>query len=183
MAKRDKGRGPFGRFLEFMARRHGPPTSFVRIPFPTRGRLYVSPMPYGPYDVHSRLLSAYLGAQVSAVFTTVTDLELEKKSRRDLLKLYAGANLQVFRLPFKDLTAPVMADLNRMVPTLLAHLSRGHLAVHCNAGVGRTSVVAACLVARAYGCSGPQAIEHIHEHMQLDLTDEQRRFIARFADG
>ena len=178
----DRGRGPLGRFWEFLERRRGAPTSFVRIPLPTRGRLYVSPMPFGPYDVRGRILKEYTKAGVSIVFTLVTDQEIAKKARRDILQLYAERGIRVYRLPFQDLTAPVADEFDRFAPVLLYHLQDSHLAIHCNAGVGRTGVAAACLVARAYGIDGRQAIEHVRLQMMTDMTDEQQRFVASFAE-
>ncbi len=177
----DRGLGPIGRFFEYLDRRRGAPTSFVRIPLPTKGRLYVSPMPYGPYDVRGALFRTYRRTGISAVFTLVTDEELAKKAKKDLLQLYAMSGIRVFRLPFRDLTAPVADEFDRFVPTLLAHLETDNLAIHCNAGVGRTGVAAACLVALAYRISGERAIEHVRAQMMTDLTDEQVRFVAKFA--
>ncbi len=157
------------------------PTSFTRIPLPVKGRLFVSAMPYGPYDTRNGILKSYLRHRIPLVLMLVTDGELEKKARRDIRGLYEKNGIAVHRLPIADLTAPRLDELDRALPALVEHLQRGKLAVHCNAGVGRTGVIAACLTTAIMGCSGAEAIAHIREHMMTDLTDEQQRIILKWA--
>lgn len=160
------------------------PTSFLRIPLPPKsGRLYVSPMPFGPYDRGNRLLKAYQRKGVSHALVLVTDEELKKKARRDLLKAYEKAGISVIRCPFKDYTAPVHADITAIMPNVIDALLGHKMVIHCNAGVGRTGVLAACVVAQVCGCSGEEAIDFIANKMLLDLTKEQKRFVVDWVES
>lgn len=150
---------------------------FVRIPLETRGHLYVSPMPFGPYDRFNRLLTLYRRHHVHRVLMLVTDEELAKKGRKDLRELFHRYGIETTRLPFQDLTRPLDEHIAGIMPQVLAHLQKRNLVIHCNAGVGRTGIMAACVVRAVRGCTGEEALAHIRNHMHIRLTDEQVRFV------
>ena len=62
-------------------------------------------------------------------------------------------------------------------------LGGGRVAVHCNAGVGRTSVILACVVKRLHRLDGKAAANYVREYLHVNLTDEQQRFIAAWDDN
>ena len=66
---------------------------FREIPLSVNGKLFVSPMPFGAYDRGNRLLKIYQRNRVDHVFILVTDDELKKKARRNLLDQYKSAAL------------------------------------------------------------------------------------------
>lgn len=153
-------------------------TNFLRLPLEVGGRLYVSPMPYGPYDTTNSLMSIYLRHRVTRVIALVTDDEVKRKAKRDLFGIYAKHGIQVFRVPFPDLTAPVQKDISRDMPEILKALATEHVAVHCNAGIGRTGIMVCCIVRAIRDCDGEEAIAYVRSQMHTDLTTEQRRFIC-----
>jgi protein-tyrosine phosphatase len=59
-------------------------------------------------------------------------------------------------------------------------LQHENVAIHCNAGVGRTAVVAGCLLRRLRDYSSEEAMSIIREHMQIRITSEQARFVEKF---
>jgi protein-tyrosine phosphatase len=155
-----------------------PTTNFLRIPLEVGGRLYVSPMPYGPYDTTNALLRVYRRHHISRVIALVTDGEVKQKAKRNLFGIYAKHGMAVFRVPFPDLTAPVQQDISRDMPGILEALKSENVVVHCNAGIGRTGIMVCCIIRAIRGCSGEEAIDYVRSHMHTDLTSEQRRFIC-----
>jgi protein-tyrosine phosphatase len=154
--------------------------NFERIPLDVKGRLFVSPMPYGPYDPYNQLIKTYKRHHVQAVAMLVTDKELEIKAKRDVLKVYAKAKIEVYRLPFADLTCPPVAELTEFIYGIAHLLKQGkRIALHCNAGVGRTCVVASGIVRILTGCDGPSAIKVVSKYTRLDMTTEQKRAIEK----
>jgi protein-tyrosine phosphatase len=153
----------------------------VRIPLDVKGQLYASPMPYGPYDRGNTLLKIYKQHRIEFVVVLVTDAELEKKAKRDLLAAYKKNNIQTIRFPIPDFTSPELHAFSKTVDQVTGYLRAGaHIAVHCNAGVGRTGIMAACILLDIEKISADQAIAHVRRHMQTHMTDEQIRLINRF---
>ena len=167
-----------GRLLTIF--RYNEPKSFVELPLPSKGKLFVSPMPFGPYDVHNRMFKMYLKFNVSMILVLVTDKEIEKKAKKNPLPVYEKHQMQVIRVPFADLTAPIFEDLAAAIPPLLVHLKKKNVAIHCNAGVGRTGVIAACVAAAMMKMTGDEALEYIQKHMTIQITDEQSRLVNRW---
>jgi protein-tyrosine phosphatase len=153
----------------------------VRIPLEVKGELFISPMPYGPYDPGNALLKVYKQNRVTFAIMLVTDTELEKKAKRDLLKIYKQHHIQPIRFPIADYTSPELHAFSKTVDRVTGYLRAGaHMAVHCNAGVGRTGVMACCIVRDVTGRTSAEAIEYVREFTQLNMTDEQMRLVDRF---
>ncbi len=162
-------------------RARGGTSNFLQIPLPeVKGRLYVSPMPFGPYDTANAVFKEYVRARIDRVVPLVTDAEIERKAKRDPFKAYEKQGMKVTRIPFADLTAPVLAEIQDVMGELLECLQRERIVVHCNAGVGRTGVMASCMIRGLRHCTGEEAVMTAKQFMQTDLTSEQQRFVDRF---
>ena len=154
---------------------------FVEIPIERQGRLFVSPMPYGPYDTLNRVMTCYRRAKITHAVPLITDEEVRKKCKRNLFAAYAKANITVNRFPFADMTAPNCGNIDGVVEEILAEIKAGNrVVVHCNAGVGRTGIVVACTVCRLFDYTGEQALRFMEEHMHVNLTSEQYRFVTEW---
>lgn len=159
------------------------PSSFVSLPLPVAGKLFVSPMPFGPYDTKNQMLKIYKSHKVKHALVLVTQDEMSRKGKKDLFKFYQNANIQVHHLPFQDYTAPILEEVEKFVPVLVKKLEQHeNVVIHCNAGVGRTGVLAACISQNILQCSGEKALQHIREHMMINITDEQKRLINSWAE-
>lgn len=157
-------------------------TNFLSLPLSVRGKLFVSPMPYGPYDPFNQLIRKYRRHRVSLAVVLVTQEEMERKSKRNLFELYRHEGIEIRHTPMKDMTAPSLPIIQNLMPDLVHRLNLGkNIAVHCNAGVGRTGVVAGCLVRELEGLDGGAAIQFITEHMMIQMTDEQKRFVRNWS--
>ncbi len=153
----------------------------VRIPLETKGKLYVSPMPFGPYDPGNALLKVYRQKNIAFVVMLVTDVELAKKAKRDVIGIYKKHGIEPIRFPFADYTSPELHQFSKVVDQAAGYLRAGaNVAVHCNAGVGRTGVMTCCIVRDIMKIPAQEAIEYVKQHMQTKMTDEQMRLVGRF---
>jgi len=153
----------------------------ARIPLDIKGRLYVSPMPFGPYDLGNSLFKIYKQAGVEFVVVLVTDDELKHKAKRDILSIYRTNNIEPIRFPIADYTSPDLHQTAKLVDKVSGYLKAGAcIAVHCNAGVGRTGVIASCIVREIIKIPALDAMDYVKQYMKTEMTDEQIRLVKRY---
>jgi protein-tyrosine phosphatase len=158
--------------------------NFVRIPLNVPGRLFASPMPYGPYDPFNQLIKEYRKNRIDVVVPLVTDEEIKNKAARDLPKVYAKEKLEVIRFPIPDLTSPSVNEVTESIEKIVVELRAGkRVVVHCNAGLGRTGVVLACILCHISGMNGDEAITFTKKYLSLNMTDEQIRFVRKWTEA
>lgn len=153
----------------------------ARIPLDVKGKLYVSPMPFGPYDPGNALLKVYKQQHIQFVVMLVTDVELARKAKRNVLEIYKKNGIEPIRFPFADYTSPDLHQISKTVDRVSGYLRAGaNVAVHCNAGVGRTGVMTCCIVRDIMRIPAQEAIDYVKQFMQTNMTDEQMRLVGRF---
>ena len=145
----------------------------TRLPFDFPGQIYRSPMPFGAFDPQKIVLELYRQAGVELVVMLVSDEEAQDKSGRNLGELYAEQGMQVISLPIPDFDIPKAETLLPALEQVKAAAQAGrNIAVHCNAGIGRTGLFMACLARQVFGMPGAQAIAWVQQYIAHAVENE-----------
>ena len=56
----------------------------TELPFPLKGKIYRSPMPFGTYDENGVVLDEYFANQISVIVSLASPGECEEKAHRNL---------------------------------------------------------------------------------------------------
>jgi protein-tyrosine phosphatase len=145
----------------------------TRLPFGFPGQIYRSPMPYGVFDPERSVLGLYQKAGVAVVVMLVSDAEAREKTGRDLRRVYTENGMTVIYLPIPDFDIPASDALLSGLDKIQAEAQAGrNVAVHCNAGIGRTGLVIACLARQVFGMPGEQAISWVQQYIEHAVESE-----------
>lgn len=149
------------------------------IPVPGPGRLSTMPRPDGGDRLTAEMV-ALRAAGVDVLVSLQTDQERREIGLVDEAVAAAGAGLRFHGFPIADFGVPVRAEIDPLLDALLADIRAGrHVAVHCWAGIGRSSLVAAALLVRL-GTPADDAwsiISAARGH-QVPETDSQRTWLV-----
>jgi len=145
----------------------------TQLPFGFTGQVYRSPMPFGPFDPDDEVLELYQKADIEVVVMLVSIEEAWEKTGIDLHCLYREHGLQVIYLPIPDFAVPEVEKLLAGLAQVQADVKAGrNVAVHCNAGVGRTGLFMACLARMVFGMPGAQAISWVQQYIVHAVENE-----------
>ncbi|MBN1666606.1 MAG: dual specificity protein phosphatase family protein [Anaerolineales bacterium] len=150
----------------------------------TPGRAFRSAMPFGVYDRLNEIWPQYQEQGVGAVVVLTEPQEYLVKAQRDLPAFYRSQGLQVLHLPVPDFDVPAdRAAFEHGLQQASQWLAEGvSLAVHCNAGIGRTGIFLACLGKRQLGLEGKDAISWIRQFIPEALENPlQEAFVVAYA--
>jgi protein-tyrosine phosphatase len=151
----------------------------TELPFGFPGRVFRSPMPFGPYDLHGEVYERFCEEQIGVIVLLASDEECLHKSGCHLRALYLKEGFQVLYLPIPDFGVPTRDDLEQAVQQTIAHAQAGnHIAIHCSAGIGRTGLFTACLAKWCLGLSGSDALQWVRHYIPRAVeTPEQQRLV------
>ncbi len=155
----------------------------TEIPFDLPGKIYRSPMPFGPYDRQGRVWQLYQKQDINQIVILVENQEYLVHARRDLQKYYRAAGLDVIQYPIPDFQVPSNDDgFATAVEDVLAKAQAGsNTAVHCLAGIGRTGIFLACMAKRHFGLDAQGSIEWVRRFIPGALENlDQEQFVLDF---
>ncbi|MFK0192061.1 tyrosine protein phosphatase [Kitasatospora sp. NPDC090308] len=118
-------------------------------------------------------LAALGVTEVVSALTVPECVELGLGAEPELVR---AAGLRFTAVPIPDRTVPVLAEVRPVIDELARRLDAGgHLAVHCRAGIGRSSLLAAAVLVRC-GTEPDDAWARIARARGLPVPDtaEQR---------
>jgi protein-tyrosine phosphatase len=138
----------------------------IELPFGLPGRIFRSPMPFGPYDLHGEVYDRFCEEQITVIVLLASDEECLQKTGCNLRALYLKEGFQVLYLPIPDFSVPTKDDLEQAVQHTIAYAQAGqHIAIHCSAGIGRTGLFMAYLGKRYLGLSGAEALQWVRRYI------------------
>lgn len=141
-------------------------------------------MPFGAHDPQGDILRQYLAESIRVVVVLAGDQEIMACTGRDLRLEYKRQGMAVIHLPISDFSTPSLEALDcAILSALQAARSGKNLAVHCQAGLGRTGLFLACLAQRILGLSPTESILWVRDHIPGAIeTLEQSRFVMDYGD-
>ena len=123
---------------------------------------------------------------VDVLVSLLTSDEIDELELHRAAECCRNIGVTFISYPIEDRTVPLSFDETaRLVGTLGDQLSEGKgVAVHCRAGIGRSSTIAACVLV-SEGYSPDLAFELIRQARRWKVpdTEEQRLWVARFAES
>jgi protein-tyrosine phosphatase len=121
---------------------------------------------------------------VEVVVSALTAPEVEELGLSEEAQECAQSGLVFISFPIEDRSVPTShAKFGTLVDQLLEYSRKGKaIAVHCRAGIGRSSMIAACVLIRN-GFSANSAFQTIEESRGCPVPDtpEQRQWVERFS--
>jgi protein-tyrosine phosphatase len=151
---------------------------------PSPGRLAIMPCPNGGdwLEDHVRRLRA------DGVDILVSLLSLREAAYLDLLEEAAvcqANGITCLSFPIQDRTAPhSKAEVADFAGKLVTEINEGKaVAIHCRAGIGRSSLMAACVLV-INGMPSDQAFDRIRAARECDVPDTpiQRVWVTEFEE-
>jgi len=116
-------------------------------------------MPFGLYDPDGYLFEEAKQVGVSVIVLLAEAAECREKAKRDLFELYRHAGLSVMHFPIPNYGIPSADEMTRSLKqTIQAAMHGRHILIHCSAGLGRTTLYAACLAKMTLKLSGTEAL-------------------------
>ena len=145
---------------------------------PAPARLSIMPRPRGGLWLDDEMVALRrAGVDVLVCLQTIAELEELELAGEPESAVAAGLEFHLF--PIVDLGVPDHGEVRPLLDTLTARLTAGrHVVVHCRAGIGRSSLIAAALLVRS-GVPSERAWRVISEARGCEVpeTEGQRRWL------
>lgn len=124
---------------------------------------------------------------IQEAFVLCTRGELKKYRVPDLLDCYAEADINVHHIPFPDGSVPSMDQCIKLLDELqVCLMEKRKTIIHCFGGLGRTCLVAACMMLRMDESTGAETIMNRMREVRGNRaiqTVKQHNFITDFVEN
>jgi protein-tyrosine phosphatase len=145
-------------------------------------RLAILPRPRG-YDWLADDIAAARRAGVDVVVSALTEAEAQELGLSEEAKCCRESMIEFLSFPIEDRSLPDSErTLDAFLDSLDERVKQGKsVAIHCRAGIGRSSMLCACLLVRQ-GFSTESAFQKIQEARGCAVPDtaEQRKWVESF---
>jgi protein-tyrosine phosphatase len=146
-------------------------------------RLAILPRPRG-YDWLADDIAAARRAGVDVIVSALTEAESQELGLSEEPECCKNSAIEFLSFPIEDRSLPDSERiLDKFFDSLDERVKQGKsVAIHCRAGIGRSSMLCACLLVRQ-GFSAESAFQKIQAARGCAVPDtaEQRRWVELFA--
>lgn len=150
---------------------------------PWSGKLALAARPRGG-DWLEDEVAAWRNAGVDTILSLLTPEEEQELDLKNEAREVRQKGMKFLSLPIPDREVPpAESQVRTAIEKLDADLSSGkNVVIHCRQGIGRSGLVAACLLITK-GLSSGAAIDSLSAARGVEIpeTSEQRRWIDRYA--
>jgi protein tyrosine/serine phosphatase len=158
-------------------------TELYWIEGPWRGRLAIMPRPRGG-DWLEDEIAAWKDIGIDMIVSALTSEEIAELDLASEAAMCGDAGIEFIAFPILDRGVPAsMKATMELVRQLEQKLAAGRkVAIHCRQGIGRASLLAACILA-VRGVAPASALDRIAAARRCAVpdTNEQREWVMRFA--
>ena len=155
----------------------------TQLPYGLKGKVYRSALPHSPlFDPDDALLDVFEQAGVDVVVMLTPEDEVQEVTGRDLKAEYHACGFEVIHAPVEDFSIPDPGAFQAPIHDALKAAQSGKtVVIHCQAGLGRTGMFAACLAKVVLGLSGEDAVAWVRQHVPDAVqTAQQFRYVENF---
>jgi protein-tyrosine phosphatase len=150
---------------------------------PWTGRLAIMPRPRGGDWLEDEVRD-WRSAGIDVVVSTLMNDEIDELELAEEARLCTANGMEYIRFPIADRGVPSsIRSVAELLRQLEGKLAQGKsVAVHCRQGIGRSALLAACLLVLA-GVAPATAFQRVSAARGCPVpeTAEQREWVAKFA--
>ena len=150
---------------------------------PWSGRLAIMPRPRGGDWLEDEVRD-WRSAGIDVIVSTLTSDEITELELAKEVELCRANGLEYIAFPIADRGVPSSAKaVAELLPPLEGKLAEGKsVSVHCRQGIGRSALLAACLLVLA-GADAETAFQRVSaaRGCRVPETAQQREWVARFS--
>jgi protein-tyrosine phosphatase len=141
------------------------PRAITPLPFGLPGAVYRSPLPFGQFDPGHAALAEWQQFGVRVVYSLINADEWGAKALRDSRREITAAGIRRIDFPIDDFWVPrdAAAFQAAAADALRTATTGDTIAVHCNAGWGRTGMFLVEMAIQHFGFDVPQAVAWVRQ--------------------